>query len=531
MGRPSGVDSAVVGLVAASAGVCAVHTVVQGAGPAEWLFGSVCLAALLLLLRHTLRDWRATRAQARVARDLAAAEPVAYARRAVLEERTRLAEDIAASLRDCLAEVGRDAADAARAADPLPAVRRIHLRAQEASSELRRHLGLLRTSLPPAAGAPPSGEAPRGRDLVLGATIAALACVEATVYPRVEGDPFTWVGAALTVLAAGTVALRRSAPRRGALVAAGAYLLGLAFTAPLSGGFWVLATIGGLLWTLAARCARARSARGVVADGAALAALVAAASASTAALDGENVGVMLVLMALACVGGASSGALARHRRRHRDAAQERETALAAAAHEAVVAERLAFARDLHDVVSHTVGLVALQAGAAEVSWPDHPEATRGALRVIADACAGALAELNRLDGGVEPWVTCGGDLRALVARVRASGTEVDAVGLDLVPDSSSRLVYRIVQECLTNVMRHAPGARARIEVTSGPGGLTVAVSDTGPGPDLGAERGFGLLGLAERVGYSGGRLASGRAADGGGFRVEAVLPEPSGVGA
>ena len=150
-----------------------------------------------------------------------------------------------------------------------------------------------------------------------------------------------------------------------------------------------------------------------------------------------------------------------------------------------------------------------------------------------DTCADTLAELDRLlpalDGGAlgdRPGAaghhTHGPvDLRALVARMRAAGLPVD---LEVDDGSVTTTVYRVVQEALTNVLRHAPGARAGVRVAAADGHVRVSVVDDGPGWAESARRGYGLAGLAERVAQDGGTLRSGAGPDGSGFRVVAEVP-------
>src|SRR4029079_10667409 len=180
-------------------------------------------------------------------------------------------------------------------------------------------------------------------------------------------------------------------------------------------------------------------------------------------------------------------------------ADDRETELQLAAASAVNAERRTFARELHDVVSHAVGLIAVQSGAAEVAWPVDPSGTRESLRVIGTTASGALAELNRLSPDRSATTRTVRDLPALVERIRSAGTSVE---LDADLDEEAVLapeVFRTVQEALTNVVRHAPGASARVLITGTAEETLVRVFDDGTPDTPSPQRGYGLVGLAERV--------------------------------
>ncbi|WP_204078228.1 sensor histidine kinase [Planotetraspora phitsanulokensis] len=201
----------------------------------------------------------------------------------------------------------------------------------------------------------------------------------------------------------------------------------------------------------------------------------------------------------------------------------------------VVEERLRIARELHDVLSHSLATISLQAGVGLHLVDDRPEQAREALQAIRqvsnDALAQARAALTVVRGPDEepPQAPPGlADLDALVTSVRATGLGVDlAVDLEsrAIPDVISATAYRIVQEASTNVMRHAgPGARARIQVGTVHGWLEIDVTDDGIGAAVPARgAGHGLRGLEERVRAVGGELQAGPA-PGGGFTLHARLP-------
>ena len=218
------------------------------------------------------------------------------------------------------------------------------------------------------------------------------------------------------------------------------------------------------------------------------------------------------------------------------AQSEQEATAQAAVHE----ERARIARELHDVVAHNVGLIVLQAGGARSVLETDPERARTALAQVEETGRQTLTEMRHLVGILR--VDEGADrqplprlelLPALVDEARAGGLTVDLeiegsavelpAGLDLA-------AYRLIQEALTNVRKHAPTSRAYVRLCYEPDRLRIEVSDDGGPP--GARRdtaleasglGHGLIGMRERVQMYGGRMKAGPIS-GRGFRVEAVLP-------
>ena len=207
---------------------------------------------------------------------------------------------------------------------------------------------------------------------------------------------------------------------------------------------------------------------------------------------------------------------------------------------AVVDERLRIARELHDVIGHSISLIAIQSEAAARSARSNPDAVPAFLSRISAASRQALAEMRhvlavlRPDAEVLPTT---GDLSPqpgleqvgeLVASLRAGGleTRLEMEPMQL-PPGIALAVYRIVQESLTNVLKHAgAGAKAGVTIIASGGTVRVSVHDDGAGPTgRASSTAHGIVGMRERVAAYGGTLRTG-ARLGGGFEVEASIPLP-----
>jgi signal transduction histidine kinase len=202
---------------------------------------------------------------------------------------------------------------------------------------------------------------------------------------------------------------------------------------------------------------------------------------------------------------------------------------------AVAEERARIARELHDVVAHGVSVIAVQADAAEAALEHDPARAGAPLRTIRGSAHDALGEMRRMlgvlragDEGSEHGPQPGLDqLPVLLDHAQAAGVpvELEVEGEPRpLPASLDLTAYRIVQEALTNVRKHAPGAPTSVRIGWSPAELRLAIRDRGPGPH-GADDGHGLVGMQERVRIHGGRLHTGAAA-GGGFEVVVELPLP-----
>ncbi len=208
------------------------------------------------------------------------------------------------------------------------------------------------------------------------------------------------------------------------------------------------------------------------------------------------------------------------------------------AYELVLEERLRVARDLHDVIGHTLMVVVLQAGAARRNWvTDRVRATRAIVSLAGVAREGLtelLASLQALEDRSSPLPAIPGlgDIDALVAQARAAGIRVDLSQESLPAPLSPEVeltAYRVVQEALTNVMKHAPRSATQVRIQARGGRLQVEVVNSGPlpgRPGHGSVGGQGLHGMAQRVALGGGELSWGRD-EVGGFAVQARLPIPA----
>ena len=263
--------------------------------------------------------------------------------------------------------------------------------------------------------------------------------------------------------------------------------------------------------------------------------VVVAVLGATVAPGPTNTGVPLVV-----AGAWFLGAFVRASRLHTRELELKNRELEQAQHElarqAVTEERLRIARELHDVVAHTMSVVAVHAGSGRMVAASDPAAAERALETIETTTRSALGEMRRLLGvlrsgdGHEPGALGPApgllDLPALVAEVAGSGVDVDLRvegERPAVPPGVDLSAYRVVQEALTNVIKHAGTASATVDVRYSGSEIAVEVVDDGRGADANTSGGHGLIGMRERVAVHGGELEAGpRPA--GGFRVAARFP-------
>ncbi|MEU6590504.1 histidine kinase [Streptomyces sp. NPDC046881] len=254
--------------------------------------------------------------------------------------------------------------------------------------------------------------------------------------------------------------------------------------------------------------------------------------------------LILVPMAVAAIG-LRTWKLRTDEGRARLTALEREQA--EALRRAVEHERARIARELHDVVTHSVSVMIIQAGAARKIMKASPEQAGEALLAVEASGRAAMTELRHVmglltmadegegaGGGADPADPAAelapqpglDQLETLVGRVRDTGLRVDLTVTGPprpLPPGLELAAYRVVQEALTNTVKHACGATAAVTVEYGPERLRVEVTDTGGHPGTATGSGRGLLGLRERLAVYDGVLNTGRRLTGG-YRVEALIP-------
>lgn len=216
---------------------------------------------------------------------------------------------------------------------------------------------------------------------------------------------------------------------------------------------------------------------------------------------------------------------------------------ARAAAQAVTTERLRIARELHDIVAHSIGIVALQAGAARRVYDTQPAQARTALGEVEAASRQTLSGLRRMLGALrqpEPGQTQEAprdpvpglaDVDKLAEQTTAAGVRVDVhwrgEPRPLPPDIDMS-AYRVIQEAVTNVVRHAGTDSCQVSIDRHDNSLSIEILDNGHGHVSTAETGYGLVGMRERVGLLHGDFSAGPRPEGG-FRVTARLPLPTAV--
>lgn len=206
---------------------------------------------------------------------------------------------------------------------------------------------------------------------------------------------------------------------------------------------------------------------------------------------------------------------------------------------AVQAERLRIARELHDMIAHSIGIIAIQAGVGRRVIDTQPAEARDALTAIEDTSRDTLAALRRMLGtlrrsdpgtGRAPLDPAPGlaDLDSLVTRTRDAGVHVEVQWhgpRHPLPPDIDLSAFRIVQEAVTNVIRHAGTHQCRVVVNRRTEELTIEITDDGPGTPA-KKPGHGITGMRERVALLNGEFAAGPR-PGGGFRVAARIPMPA----
>jgi signal transduction histidine kinase len=387
-----------------------------------------------------------------------------------------------------------------------------------------------------AEGSPEAGPWPAGRftprqvDWIVVGTVALLS-LPALVHAGLEGNRPVAIG--LATLPLGTVPLlwRRSHP---GLVLA---VLAAAFAIPAIAGDVEPNTVG-LLFGVGSAALYGDHRVRLIAGVGALGALLLAFAVVLATGETRTLG-HLTLSAFGSGVAWVLGDRARTRQAYLVQLEERAARLEREQEDntrrVAEAERNRIARELHDVVAHNVSVIAVQAGAARIASQEHPARANETLGLIERTARSTLAELRtllgilrRADGerpsrGPQPTLA---HLDALVAHARDAGLRIEVRidgSLEGLPATVDLSAYRIVQEALTNVIKHAPGASVHLLVRRNERTIDLVVVDDGPGAAPDPSGGQGLIGMHERAALVGGHLTAG-AALGGGFRVRAQLP-------
>lgn len=364
----------------------------------------------------------------------------------------------------------------------------------------------------------------------LGLTVLVqLAVTMPFVLPREPGlPPVTWAAYAVTTLSVVPLVWRR---RRPVLVLVAILLVGGVYKVAMDGPGQPLPYAGLMaFYTVALQCpGRVRAAVG--------AGSVVAVGASVGLGTGTARELSFTLF---CAGAAYAlGRLQYTRQAYTAAVEDRAAQLERAnrieAEQAVARERARIAREMHDILSHAVSIMIVQAEAGPVAVRRAPERAEAAFEAISETGREAMAQLRTMLGVLreadgpaprepQPGVAA---LPALLDRVRRGGPEIayeetgEVRGLSPAVDTA---VYRIVQEALTNVVKHARARRVGVRLHHGARELAVTVTDDGRGQaGGGAGGGHGLIGIRERAAAHGGTAVCGPGPDGTGFSVRAVL--------
>lgn len=380
---------------------------------------------------------------------------------------------------------------------------------------------------------------PLFREYWLDAVIVILTVIGASEIATSEGDPdaptMPIAAGVAAQLALGLVLLLR---RRFPFGAPASMLIGAAAVSLVDGRFMPYTFAGFLIALTAVFLLGMQEDRrqALIGLGVALAALAIIVAADPAPVGADVVIIPLIFVMVWLFGFGLSRKLEEAREAEERAAQV-ELRRAEEARAAVAEERARIARELHDVVGHAVSVMTVQAsGVRRLLTPDQ-EREREALLIVEQTGREALAEMRRLVGvlrrpeeapALAPQPSLQ-HLERLVEQAREAGlpVEVQIQGEAIeLPAGVDLTAYRLVQEGLTNAMKHANATRAEVIVRYGPDGVELTVSDDGRGSSDGKAEsgGHGLVGMRERVAVYGGELETGPS-PGGGFTLHARLPK------
>ena len=460
----------------------------------------------------------AHRAQTTAA-ELQATDAAAVAARIVADERARLGGQSLGLLRAAVEGMRSDAAAARIDLDPA-LIESVSRRGRQAVTELRWLLGILRSEPNPEHSSKPSAAGIRMIDIVLAAVLFVGGVLELAFQAWQPPSPLSW---ALAIVLPACVLVRRRFVTIACIVATAG--VGWGLLAGVLPGLSSLLCIVLLAWSVGTA--------GLPVLWLIFAALAAATAAWFALHEPSNGLFSLAVIALPAFAGLEWSAQDRAARAASAEADRLRADLEARVETARREERLRIARELHDVASHSVGVMVMQASAASALRERDPAAAREALKTVGETAEHTLKELevmfDLLDSGAigapglaraprEP-------LQRLVDRMRKTGLEI-SLEQTPVPPNLDDVVYRVVQESLTNIVRHSNARNVRIRVEWSGDEVRVGVKDDGvhradPPSRSSETTGFGLTGLDERVEGVGGTFQAGWTDDG--FLVEAVL--------
>jgi signal transduction histidine kinase len=373
----------------------------------------------------------------------------------------------------------------------------------------------------------------RYRDIVLAVAVAGLGYVELFAHSTYNGEP-VWPGSELFnvfFIAFFTLPLvwRRRRPLPAYLMVMAVLPIGAAV---LGGGQATAGFVAAIVAVFSGA---------LYAERPALVALVAAASITVIDVSTpENRNLEAVAWGLAMLGVAWLLGRAVHGRQRTIGTLEQQAIEQGHRHEAAVAaattaERASIARELHDIVAHAVSVIVIQSQAGSRALPDRPDIALDVLTTIEKSGRSALAELRRLlsllseqeSSGLAPAPSLR-NLDDLLRSSRSAGLRLEVSHEGLVPalePAADLAAYRVLQEALTNTLRHAPGATAVLSIEGDAGGVRIVVQDdrNGRATGLDSGKGRGLIGMRERLALCGGELIT-AGQTGRGFRIEAWLP-------
>lgn len=385
-----------------------------------------------------------------------------------------------------------------------------------------------------AAWSPPSVD-PRLFDVALTVVFIAVSQIDVWASPggagRIDGP--SWLHSVLMLIAVTSLLWRRRAPLLTASVLATAFTVDTVFvssTAAFVGSFVPVMIAAYSLAAYEPSHRRSLLGLGVLATG------TVAVSLSVPELSSAgDIAFDLLWLSGAWALGHFARRLRSDARTFSLRAEDLERTREREAREAVERERGRIARELHDVIAHSVSLMGVQAAAAEQVLTLEPERAREPLRAIQRTAREAVDELRRLLGvlresngsdGLSPQPDLDA-LESLTAQMRSAGLPVElrvegsrAGGLSAGIELSA---YRIVQEALTNALKHAGPAPTTVVIRHLTDGLEIEVADGGGGTGANGAAGHGLVGMRERVALYGGTISIGNAAEGG-YRILASLP-------